>query len=105
MEKTNAMSKITDLLPILDTHFKGKINRSRLKLMSIDTEALSSSSLRRIQWFIADLILDADLIAKMIFSFLPEKEKLSLCSYCLTADSEFIGDTWIKYHNDREIRY
>ena len=33
MEKTNVTSKITDLFPILDTHFKGKINRSRLKLM------------------------------------------------------------------------
>ena len=99
MEKTNVTSKITDLFPILDTHFKGKINRSRLKLMSMfvialckvqtvgfeklskafDSEALSSSSLRRIQRFIADFILDADLIAKMIFSLLPEKENLSLC--------------------------
>ncbi len=105
MEKTNVTSKITDLFPILETHFKGKINRSRLKLMSIDSEALPSSGLRRIQRFIADFILDVDLIAKMIFSFLPEKEKLSLCSDCLTAEREFIGDTWIKYHNDREIRY
>ena len=185
MEKTNVTSKITDLFPILDTHFKGKINRSRLKLMSMfvialckvqtvgfeklskafDSEALPSSSLRRIQRFIADFILDADLIAKMIFSLLPEKENLSLCidrtnwklgqadinilmlgiTYqgvafpllfkmlnkrgnsntrerielidrfirlfgdqcidCLTADREFIGDTWIKYLNDRKIRY
>ena len=105
MEKTNVTSKITDLFPILDTHFKGVINRSRLKLMSIDTEALSSSSLRRIQRFIADFILDADLIAKMIFALIPEKENLSLCSDCLTADREFIGDTWIKYLNNREIRY
>ncbi|MCE1169582.1 MAG: hypothetical protein LWX70_15975 [Sphingobacteriia bacterium] len=105
MVKANATSKITDLFPILETHFKGKIDRSRLKLMSIDSEALSSSSLRRIQRFIADFILDVDLIAKMIYSFLADKENLSLCSNCLTADSEFIGDTWIKYHNDREIRY
>jgi len=35
MEKTNVTSKITDLFPILDTHFNGKINRSRLKLMSM----------------------------------------------------------------------
>ena len=46
---------------------------------AFDSEALSSSSLRRIQRFIADFILDADLIAKMIFSLLPEKENLSLC--------------------------
>ena len=26
------------------------------------------------------------------------------CIDCLTADREFIGDTWIKYLNDREIR-
>ncbi len=67
--------------------------------MSIDSEALSSSSLRRIQRFIADFILDADLIAKMIFSFLSEKEKLSQCSDCLTADREFIDDTRFKYFN------
>ena len=63
------------------------------------------SWLRRIQRFIADFILDADLIAKMIFSLLADKENLSLCSDCLTAEREFIGDTWIKYLNDREIRY
>ena len=40
MEKTNVTSKITDLFPILDTHFKGKINRSRLKLMSMFVIAL-----------------------------------------------------------------
>ncbi len=93
--------EITDLFPILDPHFKGKINRSRLKLMSMvvialckvqtvsfeklskafDSEALPSSSLRRIQRFIADFILDADLIAKMIFSLLPEKENLRLRVY------------------------
>ncbi len=28
-----------------------------------------------------------------------------LCIDCLTADREFIGDTWIKYLNDRKIRY
>ena len=27
------------------------------------------------------------------------------CIDCLTADREFIGDTWIKYLNDRKIRY
>ena len=105
MEKTNATSKITDLSPILDIHFKGKINRSRLKLMSIDSEALPSSSLRRIQRFIADFILDVDLIAKMIYSFLADKENLSLCSDCLTADREFIGDTRFKYLNGGKIRY
>ncbi len=105
MEKTNVTCKITELFAILDTHFKGKINRSRLKLMSIDTEAFSSFSLRRIQRFIADFILDADLIAKMIFSFLAEKENLSLYSDCLTAERKDIGDTWIKHLNDREIRY
>ncbi len=46
---------------------------------AFDSEALSSSSLRRIQRFIADFILDANLITKMIYSLLPEKENLSLC--------------------------
>ena len=40
MKKTNVTSKITYLFPILDTHFKGKINRSRLKLMSMFVAAL-----------------------------------------------------------------
>jgi len=79
MEKTNVTSKINDLFAILDTHFKGKINRSRLKLLSINSEALPSSSLKRIQRFIADSILDADLIAKMIFS-LYQKEKILVCA-------------------------
>ncbi len=76
MEKTNVTNKITNLFPILDTHFKRKINRSRLKLMpmfvialckiqtvgveklskAFDREALSSFNLWRIQRFIADFI-------------------------------------------------
>ena len=73
--------------------------------MAFDSEALPSSSLRLIQQFIADFILDADMIAKMIVSLVDEKENLSLCSDCLTADRKDIGDTCIKYLNDREIRY
>lgn len=72
---------------------------------AFDSEALSSSSLRRIQRFIADFILDADLIAKMKYSLLHEKENLNLCIHYLTADREFIGNTWIKYLNGRKIRY
>ena len=123
MEKTNVTSKITDLFPILDTHFNGKINRSRLKLTSIfvialfkiqtvvfekhskafDSETLSSFSLRRFQRYIPKFILVAELIAKMIFSLLPEKEYLSLYSDCLTADGEFIGYKCIKHLNDKKI--
>ncbi|MCE1169029.1 MAG: hypothetical protein LWX70_13140 [Sphingobacteriia bacterium] len=40
MVKANATSKITDLFPKLESHFKGKINRSRLKLMSMFMIAL-----------------------------------------------------------------
>ena len=40
MKKTNVTSKITDLFPILDIYFKGKINPSRLKVMSMFVIAL-----------------------------------------------------------------
>jgi len=45
---------------------------------SFDTKAKSSSSLRRIQRFIAGFDLNPDLIAKLIFSLLPEQKKLQL---------------------------
>ncbi|TKG95908.1 hypothetical protein EYV94_06345 [Puteibacter caeruleilacunae] len=98
MEKINVDSKSSEFISILNDQFQGKINLARLKLISIfvitlckvqtvgfeklanafDTEAKAESSLRRIQRFIAPYVLDSDLIAKLIFSLLPEKENLKL---------------------------
>ncbi len=185
MEKINVESKSREFISILDTHFQGKVNLSRLKLIAMfvfalckvqtvgfeklanafDSEALAASSLRRIQRFIALYVLDSDLIAKLIFGLLPNKENLKLsidrtnwkfgqtninifmlgvtykgvafpllfkmldkrgnsncreridlvdrfirlfgtnCIDCLMADREFVGDNWIKFLNDNNIRY
>ena len=98
MENINVESKSREFISILDTHFQGKVNLSRLKLMAMfvfalckvqtvgfeklanafDSPAQAASSLRRIQRFIAKYILDSDLIAKLIFGLLPHTEKLKL---------------------------
>ena len=90
MEKINVENKSKDFISILNTHFQGKVNLSRLKLISMfvialckvqtvgfeklanafDNEALAASSLRRVQRFIAHYVLDSDLIAKLIFGLL-----------------------------------
>jgi len=185
MKKTNVESKSREFISILDTHFQGKVNRARLKLRAMfiialckvqtvgfdklvnafDSKALATSSLRRIQRFIGQYTLDSNLIAKLIFCLLPQKENLKLsidrtnwkfgqtdinifmlgvtykgvafpllfkmlnkrrnsnckeridlvnrfiqlfgtnCIDCLMADREFIGDDWIKFLNDNNIRY
>jgi len=98
MKKTNASVKSKELNSVLSSHFQGKINLARLKLIShfiialckvqtvtfeklanaFESSADSKSSLRRIQRFIADYTLDSDFIARLIFSLLPKKEKLML---------------------------
>jgi len=98
MKKTNACLKNNELNTVLNTHFKGKINLARVKLISLficslckvqnvtfdklanafDHTASSNSSLRRIQRFIADYSLDGDLIAKLVFSLLPKQGKVKL---------------------------
>lgn len=98
MEKINVRSKNTEFISILNTQFKGKLNKARIKLIAMfvcalckvqnvnfeklanafDTKAQSGSSLRRIQRFVSGFALDSDLIAKLIFNLLPEKEKLKL---------------------------
>jgi len=99
MENINVESKSREFVSILDTHFQGKVNLSRLKLMAMfvfalckvqtvgfeklanafDSQAQAASSLRRIQRFVAKYVLDPDLIAKLIFGLLPHKENLKLC--------------------------
>jgi Transposase DDE domain len=53
------------------------VNFSKLS-KAFDTSADADSSLRRIQRFMAKFSLDSDLIARLIFSLLPEKENLTL---------------------------
>jgi hypothetical protein len=98
MKKINVATKNSELSSILNTHFKGKLNLARVKLIAyfvialckvqtvtfeklanaFDTKADASSSLRRIQRFIANYSLDSDLIARLVFNLLPKQEKLIL---------------------------
>jgi hypothetical protein len=98
MEKINVENKSKEFISILNTHFQGKVNLSRLKLISMfvfalckvqtvgfeklanafDSSAQADSSLRRVQRFIANFALDSGLVAKLIFGLLPQKENLKL---------------------------
>ena len=98
MKKTNACLKNNELTAVLNTHFRGKLNLARVKLISLfvcslckvqtvtydklanafDHATLTGSSLRRIQRFIAHYALDTDLIAKLIFSLLHGQDRLKL---------------------------
>ena len=98
MKKTNAITKNSELTSALNTHFQGKVNLARVKLIShfiialckvqtvtfeklsnaFETKTSSESSLRRIQRFIASYSLDSDLIARLIFNLLPKQDKLIL---------------------------
>jgi len=185
MKNTNASRKDSNLVLVLETHFKGKLNLARVKFISLfiialtkvrtvsfeslsrafDSKAEDISSLRRIQRFISTYVLDSDLIAKLIFSLLPYENELTLSidrtnwkfgktninifmlgivykgvafpllfsmlnkrgnsnsqerinlieryislfgSHtigCIVADREFVGEKWLKYLNDNELRY
>ena len=96
--KTSQDSKITDLTSVLEQHFETKINKARVKLISMiilalckiktvnyqslanvfDSSASTESSLRRIQRFMADFDLPMMLISKFIFNILPNKKDLVL---------------------------
>lgn len=98
METTNACLKNTQLTSILNTHFKGRINLARVKFIAyfiialckvqtvgfeklanaFDTGAKKDSSLRRIQRFISGYALDSDLVAKLVFNLLPQKQGIRL---------------------------
>lgn len=98
MKKTNASAKSNELSSVLSSHFQGKINLARIKLIShfimalckvqtvtfeklanaFESSANPKSSLRRIQRFIADYTFDIDLIARLIFSLLPSNKQLVL---------------------------
>ncbi|WP_445956000.1 IS4 family transposase [Yeosuana sp.] len=98
MKKTNAVTKNSELTSVLNTHFRGKVNLARVKLIShiiialckvqtvtfeklsnaFDSKTSSESSLRRIQRFIASYSLDSDLVARLVFNLLPKQDKLIL---------------------------
>jgi len=98
MKNTNVTTKSNELISILDIHFKGTLNLARVKLIALfisslckvqtvtfsklanafDSTSKSSSSLRRIQRFIASFDIGSDLIAKLIFGLLPQKDNLIL---------------------------
>ena len=85
--------KDTKIISILCQYFAGKMNLARIKFLGMlicalckvqtirferlaaafATKTKSNSSLRRIQRFMADYVLDTDLIACLIFKMLPHK--------------------------------
>lgn len=95
---TSQVYKSTDLCSVLEQNFSTKVNKARLKLISMmilalckvktvnymslanvfDNNASSESSMRRIQRFMADFDLPMKLISTFIFGILPEKKKLVL---------------------------
>jgi len=96
--KTKTECKSTQLISILIQILSGKMNLARIKFFGLficalckvqtvcfeklstafETEAESQSSLRRIQRFMADYVLDTDLIARLIFKMLPHRPPYSL---------------------------
>ncbi len=98
MRKTNVSRKDNDLISVLKIHFKSDLNLARIKFISMfimalckvqtvnfsklskafDVSADANSSLRRIQRFMAKFSLNPDLIARLIFTLLPEKERFTL---------------------------
>lgn len=92
------LTKVNQILPIMQEYFGKSMNLARIKLMAYMLHALCvvqtvslhklasamptsverDSNLRRIQRFIANYALNLDLVARMIFSLLPVKDGLVL---------------------------
>jgi hypothetical protein len=84
---------VTQLISILGENLSGKMNLARIKFLGMficslckvqsvcferlatafEASAKTSSSLRRIQRFVADYVLDTDLIARIVFKMLPHE--------------------------------
>jgi len=91
--KIKVSHKSNDLTSILVSHFGKKMNLARIKFFGMficalckvqtvgfeklaaafDSPADTSSTLRRIQRFMAEYVLEKDLVARLIFSLLPHK--------------------------------
>jgi len=90
---TRLISKNSNLNLILSKNFGNKLNLARIKFFGLficalckvqtvcfeklaagfDTEVKVDSSLRRIQRFISEYVLDTDIISRLIFAMLPHK--------------------------------
>jgi hypothetical protein len=90
--------KSTQLISVLTENLAGKMNLARIKFFGLflcalckvqticfeklatafETDAKSTSSLRHIQRFMADYMLDTDLIARLIFKMLPHQSPYRL---------------------------
>ncbi len=95
---TGFESKSTILSEVLKESFGEKLNLARIKFLGLfitalcsvqtvnfeklssafDNKASKSSSLRRIQHFISEYAFDADIIARLIFSILPNNPPYKL---------------------------
>jgi len=91
--KTKTDYKSTELISVLAQNFSGKLNLARIKFLALflcalckaqtvnfeklatafESGAMRTSSLRRIQRFMAEYFLDSDLIARLIFKLLPHQ--------------------------------
>jgi len=92
-ESIKVEGKSTELISVLSKNFEGTMNLARIKFLGMficalckvqsvsyeklkaafESDAKSESSLRRIQRFFAEYVLDNDLIARLIFKMLPHK--------------------------------
>ncbi len=90
--------KVNQILPIMQEHFGKSMNLARIKLMELLIHALCvfqtvslhklaaampadakrDSNMRRLQRFLSQYALNLDLMARMIFSLLPVRDKLVL---------------------------
>jgi hypothetical protein len=100
-ENLKVECKATQLISVLNECLAVKMNRARIKFFGLficalcklqtvcfeklstafETQAKAGSSLRRIQRFMANYMLDTDLIARLIFKMLPHKPP-----FCLAID-------------------
>jgi len=85
--------KSSEITSIVTRHFSGRMNLARIKFFGLflcalckvqtvsfeklasafECDALRESTLRRIQRFMADYVLESDLIARLIFNLLPHQ--------------------------------
>jgi hypothetical protein len=185
MKNTSLEGKDTELISVIQGHFKGELNLARVKLICLfivalckiktinydrlacgfDTKANKNSSYRRIQRFMKDFDLPMKIVSSLIFNLLPFKSNLTLVldrtnwkfgtknitilmlgvSYknvafplmfkmldkrgnsdtqeridliklyiewfgkesidCILADREFVGEKWLGFLNQNNIRY
>lgn len=95
---TSQSHKVNEICSILEKNIQNKINKARIKLISMmilalckvktvsyidlsnafDSSASPDSSIRRIQRFMAEFNFPMEIVSKLIFSILPMKNNLTL---------------------------